>query len=105
MDETAEDSLAATRARSKFGIAIAAIMRMIATTISNSISEKPFCLRIKFVLSLGNGLTCVPPGNSLFEWHSRYHFFLGTRALLSTLTDLYSYIYSYWHLWAKEART
>src|ERR1700757_1127666 len=45
-EATADDSLAAMRARRRFGIAIAAMMRMIATTISNSISEKPFCLRI-----------------------------------------------------------
>src|SRR5579885_2134715 len=50
MEATADDSLAAMRARSKFGIAIAAMIRMIATTISSSISEKPFCLRIKFSL-------------------------------------------------------
>src|SRR5438046_4256127 len=50
IDPAAEDSLAAILARNKFGIAIAAMIRMIATTISNSISEKPFCLRI-FVLS------------------------------------------------------
>src|SRR5258708_9481924 len=42
----AADSLAAIRARSRFGIAMAAMIRMIATTISNSISEKPFCLRM-----------------------------------------------------------
>src|SRR5271154_836392 len=46
MDATADDSLAAMRARSKFGIAIAAMIRMMATTISSSINEKPFCLRI-----------------------------------------------------------
>ena len=40
---TAEDSLAAMRARSRFGIAMAAIIRMIATTIRSSINEKPFC--------------------------------------------------------------
>src|ERR1700693_2577173 len=45
---TADDSLAAMRARSRFGMAIAAIIRIIATTISNSISEKPFCFRISF---------------------------------------------------------
>jgi hypothetical protein len=38
---TAEDSLAAMRARNKLGIAIAAIIRMIATTINNSIRENP----------------------------------------------------------------
>src|SRR5581483_2876662 len=42
----ADDSLAAIRARSRFGMAMAAMIRMIATTISNSISEKPFCFRI-----------------------------------------------------------
>jgi hypothetical protein len=40
-DPTAEAWLAAIRERSKFGIAIAAMIRMIATTINNSISEKP----------------------------------------------------------------
>src|SRR5947209_3914994 len=39
--------LAEMRDRIRFGIAIAAMIRMIATTISNSISEKPFCLRIE----------------------------------------------------------
>src|SRR5580693_10273976 len=46
---TADDSLAAMRARNRFGIAMAAMIRMIATTISNSISEKPFCFRISFL--------------------------------------------------------
>jgi len=45
-DAAADDSFADMRARNKLGIAIAAIMRIIATTISNSISEKPFWLRI-----------------------------------------------------------
>ena len=49
-EPTAEDSLAAILARSRFGMAIAAMIRMIATTISNSINEKPFCLRIRFFL-------------------------------------------------------
>src|ERR1700685_3863109 len=47
MEATADDSLAAIRARSKFGIAIAAMIRMMATTISNSISEKPFSLLLR----------------------------------------------------------
>jgi fructose-specific phosphotransferase system IIC component len=42
-DPTAEDSFAAMRERMRFGIAMAAMIKMIATTISNSISEKPFC--------------------------------------------------------------
>src|SRR5579862_4278734 len=37
----AEASLAAIRARSKLGMAIAAMIRMIATTISSSIRENP----------------------------------------------------------------
>src|SRR5271169_4738227 len=46
---TADASLAEIRARSKFGIAMAAIIRIIATTIRSSISEKPFCdLRILY---------------------------------------------------------
>ena len=39
---------AAILASNRFGIAIAAIIRMIATTISNSINEKPLSLRIFF---------------------------------------------------------
>src|SRR5580658_5961667 len=40
----ADESLAAIRARIKLGIAIAAMIRMIATTIRSSISEKPLAL-------------------------------------------------------------
>src|SRR5690348_18360662 len=55
----ADDSLAAMRARSRFGIAMAAMIRMIATTISNSISEKPFCFRIVGSLFLLRYQACV----------------------------------------------
>jgi hypothetical protein len=49
-EATADAWFAAIFERSKFGIAMAAMIKMIATTISNSMSEKPFCLfRIKFV--------------------------------------------------------
>jgi hypothetical protein len=41
-EPTADASLAAMRERSKFGMAIAAMIKMIATTISSSIREKPF---------------------------------------------------------------
>jgi hypothetical protein len=41
--EAAEDSLADILARKRFGMAIAAMINMIATTISNSINENPFC--------------------------------------------------------------
>jgi hypothetical protein len=47
-DPTAEASLAAILDRSKFGIAMAAMIRMMATTISNSINEKPFSLRMSY---------------------------------------------------------
>jgi hypothetical protein len=46
-EPTADDSSADTRARIKFGTAIAAMIRMIATTISSSISENPFFFRIR----------------------------------------------------------
>jgi hypothetical protein len=39
--------------RSRLGIAIAAMMRMMATTISSSISENPFCLRIEIFTPFG----------------------------------------------------
>src|SRR5216684_3056081 len=42
-EATAEASLAAMRDLKRFGIAIAAMIKIMATTISNSISEKPFC--------------------------------------------------------------
>src|SRR5215831_10744507 len=45
-EPTADASLADIRARIRFGMAIAAMIRMMATTISSSISEKPFCWRI-----------------------------------------------------------
>src|ERR1700758_5414631 len=48
-EAAADASLADILARIKLGIAIAAMIRMIATTISSSISEKPFCcFRISF---------------------------------------------------------
>src|SRR5438132_12983455 len=43
IEPTAEASFAAIRDLRRFGIAMAAMIRMIATTISNSIREKPFC--------------------------------------------------------------
>src|SRR5260370_26327479 len=42
-EPAAEASFAAIRDRRRFGIAMAAMIKMIATTISNSIREKPFC--------------------------------------------------------------
>src|SRR5512140_3613332 len=45
-DDTAEASLAESRDFIRLGIAMAAMIKMIATTTSNSISENPACLRI-----------------------------------------------------------
>jgi hypothetical protein len=42
-EPTAEAWLAAIFDRNRFGMAMAAIIRMIATTIKSSINEKPFC--------------------------------------------------------------
>src|SRR5438128_873090 len=42
-EPTAEASFAAIFERSKLGMAIAAMIKMIATTIRSSISENPFC--------------------------------------------------------------
>jgi hypothetical protein len=39
----ADDSFAEILARSRFGMAMAAMIRIIATTISSSIREKPLC--------------------------------------------------------------
>jgi hypothetical protein len=49
----AADSLASILDRSKLGTAMAAMIRMIATTISSSIKENPFCLGIEEFSSLG----------------------------------------------------
>jgi hypothetical protein len=67
MSPIAADSLAETRARSKLGIAIAAMMPMIATTIRSSMSVKPFCC---FIFSpchawLGLGKANAMPEGSL----------------------------------------
>src|SRR5277367_1625181 len=43
IEPTADASLAAIFDLMRFGIAIAAMIRMIATTIKSSIREKPFC--------------------------------------------------------------
>jgi hypothetical protein len=55
-EPTAEASLAAIFARSKLGMAMAAMIRIIATTIKSSISEKPLCL-----LRMGAMLHPEPP--------------------------------------------
>src|ERR1700752_4500191 len=49
-DPTPEAGLAAIFDRNRFGMAMAAIIKMIATTINSSISEKPFCLLRIFLI-------------------------------------------------------
>src|SRR5207248_6830922 len=51
-DPTADASLAAIFDLIRFGMAIAAMIRMIATTIRSSISEKPLCFFISILFSL-----------------------------------------------------
>src|SRR4029079_4443370 len=61
IEPTADASFAAIRERSKFGIAIAAMIKMIATTMSSSIREKPFCFFIVPLLaSAGSGAARAP---------------------------------------------
>src|SRR3954467_10181161 len=50
IEATADDSLAEMRERRKFGIAMAAMIRMMATTMNNSMSENPPCVRFMFSL-------------------------------------------------------
>ena len=66
IEPTAEASLAAIRDRSKFGIAMAAMIKMIATTISNSISQKPFCFSF-IVAPFESNLECFPRGTHRYS--------------------------------------
>src|SRR5882762_4505052 len=61
IDATAEASFALIRERNRFGIATAAMIRMIATTISNSINENPPSLRLilRRLLSISRTNTCT----------------------------------------------
>ena len=59
-EPTAEAWFAAIRERSRFGIAIAAMIRIIATTINSSIREKPLEL---FFIQSSSGKTKLPLGN------------------------------------------
>src|SRR4029077_4407143 len=46
MEASADASFALIRERKRFGIATAARTKIMVTTMSNSISENPFCLRL-----------------------------------------------------------
>src|SRR5690348_16775045 len=77
MDETAEASLAEILARSRLGIAMAAMIRMMATTINNSMREKPLaclerfirnpCLLLKFSASGPKPRPTAVSGNSRID--------------------------------------
>src|SRR4029077_12134950 len=67
-EPTAEASFAAIRDRSKFGMAIAAMIRMIATTISNSIREKPFCFFMMLDLLEKFSVVQSTPDNGACRW-------------------------------------
>src|SRR5580700_6853901 len=83
-EAAADESLAAIRARIRLGIAIAAMIRMIATTISSSISEKPFCcFRIFYFSSLLSSNVLVSgTTQSGLMWHLPGHgeSYLGSRS-------------------------
>jgi hypothetical protein len=74
-EETADDSLAAIRARMKLGIEMAAMTRMIATTSSSSINENPSSLaiccsaipRCGTAQILREGI-CIPGAIPRLEW-------------------------------------
>lgn len=80
----ADDSLADILACNRLGMAIAAIMRIIATTISNSINENPFAERISFpqnwLPKVGRGaLTAI---QLQFHRHSREGVALSCNSLI-----------------------
>jgi hypothetical protein len=53
IEPTADASLAAMRDRRRLGIAMAAMIRMIATTINSSMSEKPLCFLVPILSEMG----------------------------------------------------
>jgi hypothetical protein len=61
IEPTADASLAAIRDLKRFGIAMAAMIRMIATTINNSMSEKPFRFLVPVLLDI------FSPGDTLYS--------------------------------------
>jgi len=69
MFETVVDSFAVCLERSKLGMAIVAMIRMIATTISNSKSEKPRLFFIGFLSKSGSSVFELNPKS--LSWFSR----------------------------------
>src|SRR6267378_5184462 len=77
IEAAADDSLLAILALSKFGIAITAIVNMMATTISSSIKEKPLSLR-----SLFPKVQAPDDDKSIYGWHSQGRSLPGFRRVL-----------------------
>src|SRR5436309_5836978 len=71
-EATAEDSFAAILARSKFGMAMAAMIRMIATTINNSITEQPRCFVMVYGTRESSSISPLGPGTHEVV-HARCH--------------------------------
>src|ERR1700730_6141283 len=87
MEPTAEASLAAIRERSRLGIAMAAIIKIIATTISNSINEKPFCLLVmQFSWTRISIFFVLPLGVREIRVHMQRHIEISKREILSRAT-------------------
>src|SRR5271156_2922544 len=88
-EPTADAWFAAMRARSKFGIAMAAMIKIMATTISNSISEKPFWfffIDFSLLEKIRSELLCIPGGVQPSTLQARCHD--GHAKLLSQHTSL-----------------
>src|ERR1700716_244315 len=72
-EAAADESLAALRARISLGITIVALITMMAITISNYISEKPFRIRaLRFFLSRALSLRPrnLGPAETQKLWHA-----------------------------------
>src|ERR1700680_1880663 len=92
-EPTAEAWLAAIFDRNRFGMAMAAIIRMIATTIKSSIKEKPFFLfRMisPWAFEDRNGVTCLLNASPVPRWASRDDQW-GTRIASALIRDAYQH--------------
>src|SRR6266849_8423519 len=93
-EDWAEPSFAARREARRLGIAMAAMMPIIATTMSSSISEKPFWFLfiMSFICSLRDKLVfCLRATGFVSSNDRSARFFLGTniKPRAKTVRDLY----------------
>src|SRR5580704_1809020 len=82
-EDTAEDSFAEILARRKLGMAIATMIRMMATTTSNSINENPACR------SLIRAVSSKPHTSYAWVWFPAHRWCM-RRAKLGRFRHLYS---------------